>query len=316
MDLFLDIVTRVTLPIIALAAIGYVLQPWLRLDIGSLTRLQVNVVMPAFLVHFLSAGKQPLDVVWLVATLTVVQYMILIPLGWILVLVFRLRPSLGPIMGLGTAYANVGFFGIPVTLLAFGPDYLLHQSVLTAMTTILLCTLGVWLMAPADISGAGSRAGRFWAKLRTAFDTPLLPSVALGLGLRFYEIELPPLASQPLQLLGSIFTPLALYTLGAQIAAAGPMRFEAVPQIIMLLLKLLISPVLTWYLCQWMGVPLDVTQVVVVAAATPVGVLITIFAAEFKTEPEFISAATVITTALSPLTVTAWIIAMRMMGTN
>ena len=69
MDLFLDISSRVTLPIIALAALGYVLQPWLKLDIATLTRIQVNVVMPAFLVHFLSAGKQPLEIVWLVATL-------------------------------------------------------------------------------------------------------------------------------------------------------------------------------------------------------------------------------------------------------
>ena len=194
MDLFIDILTRVTLPIIVLAALGYLLQPWLKLDIGTLTRLQVNVVMPAFLIHFLSAGKQPLDIVWLVATLSVVQFMILIPLGWLLVRAFRMRPTLGPIMGLGTAYANVGFFGIPVTLLAFGPEYLLHQSVLTAMMTILVCTLGVWLLSP----GTGGMLG----KLRAAFETPLIPSVVLGLGLRFLDVELPPLVNQPLQLLG------------------------------------------------------------------------------------------------------------------
>jgi predicted permease len=50
-----------------------------------------------------------------------------------------------------------------------------------------------------------------------------------------------------------------------------------------------------------------------VAAATPVGVLITIFAAEYKTEPEFISTAVVISTALSPLIVTAWIVATRLL---
>jgi predicted permease len=304
MDLFLDILTRVTLPIIALAALGYALQPWLKLDIGTLTRLQVNVVMPAFLIHFLSAGKQPLDVVWLVATLSVIQFMILIPLGWLLVLAFRMRPTLGPIMGLGTAYANVGFFGIPVTQLAFGPEYLLHQSVLTAMMTILVCTLGVWLLSPST--------GGMLGKLRAAFDTPLIPSVALGLGLRYFEVELPPVASQPLQLLGAIFTPLALYTLGAQIASAKSLRLEFVPQSVILALKLAVSPLITLYLCRLLGVPLDVTQVMVVAAATPVGVLITIFAAELKAEPEFISTATVISTALSPLTVTAWIIAARL----
>lgn len=303
MDLFVDIVGHVTLPIIALAALGYALQGWLRLDIGTLTRLQVNVVMPAFLIHFLSAGRQPLDVVWLVASLSVIQFMILIPLGWLLVLVLRLRASLGPITGLGTAYANVGFFGIPVTQLAFGPEYLLHQSVLTAMMTILVCTLGVWLLSP----GGGA-----WRKLRSAFETPLIPSVALGVGLRYLEIELPPLASQPLQLVGSIFTPLALYTLGAQIANARALRLEALPQSLILTLKLLVSPVITWQLCVFMGLPEDVTQVMVVAAATPVGVLITIFAAELDAEPEFIATATVVSTALSPLTVTAWILATRM----
>jgi predicted permease len=133
MDLFVDILTRVTLPIIALAALGFLLQPWLRLDIGTLTRVQVNVVMPAFLIHVLSTGKQPLDIVWLVATLSVIQFMILIPLGWLIVIALRLRGSLGPIMGLGVAYANVGFFGIAIAQLAFGPEYLLHQSVLVAM---------------------------------------------------------------------------------------------------------------------------------------------------------------------------------------
>ncbi len=304
MDLFVDILTRVTLPIIALAALGYLCQPWLKLDIATLTRLQVNIVMPAFLVHYLSAGKQPLDVVALVATLAVIQFMILIPLGWLLVIMLRLRGSLGPIMGLGTAYANVGFFGIPVTQLAFGAEYLLHQSVLTAMMTILVCTLGVWLLSPS--------AGGFTRKLRSAFETPLIPSVALGLGLRYFEVELPPIASQPLQLLGAIFTPLALYTLGAQIAAAKSLRLELMPQTIILVLKLMLSPLITLYLCRLMDVPADVTAVMVVAAATPVGVLITIFAAELKAEPEFISTATVITTALSPLTVTAWIIASRL----
>ena len=206
-------------------------------------------------------------------------------------------------MGLGTAYANVGFFGIPITQLAFGPEYLLHQSVLTAMMTILVCTLGVWLLSPSG----GGLTGRF----RSAFETPLIPSVALGLALRYFEVELPPVVSQPLQLLGAIFTPLALYTLGAQIASTKSLRFEVLPQTVILALKLAVSPLITLYLCRTMGVPDDVTAVMVVAAATPVGVLITIFAAELKAEPEFIATATVITTALSPLTVTAWIIASR-----
>jgi predicted permease len=302
--MFVDILTKVTLPIITLVALGWLLQPKLKLDVASLNRVQVYVVMPAFLVHFLSAGKQPLSVVWPVVYFGIVQFMILIPIGWLLVLLLRMRKSLGPMMGLGTAYANVGFFGIPVTQLAFGPDYLIHQSVLTALMAVLVCTLGVWLLAP---TGGGL------SKLRTAFETPLIPSVGIGLMLRGLEIELPPVVSQPLQFLGSIFTPLALYTLGAGIAAQKIIRFELAPQLLILFLKFLFAPIVSWMICRVMGLPSDVTAVLVVAASTPVGVLITIFAAEYKTEAEFISTAVVISTALSPIFVTAWILAIRLL---
>ncbi len=303
MDLFADILTRVTLPIITLVALGWALQGRLKLDVATLNRIQVYVVMPAFLIHFLSSGKQPLSVIWPVVYFGIVQFMILIPLGWLLVIFFRQRKSLGPIMGLGTAYANVGFFGIPVTQLAFGSEYLIYQSVLTALMAVLVCTVGVALMAPAGNSKL--------AKLKTAFETPLIPSVIIGLTLRGFEIELPVVVSQPMQFLGSIFTPLALYTLGAQIAAAKSIRLEFVPQTLIIFLKFIAAPVITWGICVAMGLPRDVQNVIVVAAATPVGVLIAIFAAEYKRESEFISTAVVATTVLSPIFVTGWIIATR-----
>ena len=304
MDLFTDILTRVTLPIIALVALGWALQGRLKLDVATLNRIQVYVVMPAFLVHFLSSGKQPLSVIWPVVYFGMVQFMILIPLGWLLVILFRQRSSLGPIMGLGTAYANVGFFGIPVTQLAFGSEYLIYQSVLTALMAVLVCTVGVALMAPAG----GSKLG----KLRTVFETPLIPSVVIGLTLRGFQVELPTVVSQPMQFLGSIFTPLALYTLGAQIAAAKSIRLEFIPQTLIIFLKFIAAPIITWAICVAMGLPRDVQDVIVVAAATPVGVLIAIFAAEYKRESEFISTAVVVSTALSPIFVTGWIIATRL----
>jgi predicted permease len=304
MALFLDILNKVTLPIIALVAVGWALQPRLKLDVGSLNRIQMYVVMPAFLIHFLATGKQPLSVVWPVFYVGVILFLFQIPIGWLLVMVFRQRPSLGPMMGLGTAYANVGFFGIPVTQLAFGPDHLIYMSVMTALMTILICTVGVALLAPSG----GSKL----AKLKTAFETPLIPSVVIGLTLRGLGVELPSVVSQPMQFLGSIFTPLALYTLGAQIASSKVVRFEFIPQTLILILKFLIAPGLAWALCAYLEFPRDVAAVLVVAAATPVGVLITIFANEYKTEPEFISTAVVISTVLSPLFVTGWILVTRL----
>jgi hypothetical protein len=259
--------------------------------------------MPAFLVHFLSTGKQPLSIVWPVFYLGIVQFLILIPFGWLLALTFRMRRSLGPMMGLGTAYANVGFFGIPVTQLAFGSEYLIHQSVVVSLVSILIATLGIWLLAPSSTSLLGKAA--------MTLKSPLLPAVLIGLMLRGLEVHLPPLVASPLQMMGSIFTPLALYTLGAQVASSGAVRIEIGPQLLMLVLKFAMAPAITWGLALYMMFPSDITDVLVVASSTPVGVLLAIFCAEYRKEAAFISAAVVISTALSPLFVTGWILLMR-----
>ncbi len=307
MALFLDILTKVTLPIIVLVALGWLLQPRLQLDVATLNRLQVYVVMPAFFVHFLSSGKQPISVIWPVVYFGIVQFLILIPIGWLIALLMRQRRSLAPMIGLATAYANVGFFGVPVTQLAFGSEYLIYQSVLAALMAILTCTVGVWMMAPSG--------GNVLIKLKSVFETPLVPAIGLGLLLRGFEVEVPVLVSQPMQFLGSIFTPLALYTLGAQVAATRVVeagRVEWGAQTLLLLLKFVLAPALTWWICRTMGLPDDISDVIVVATATPVGVLITIFAAEYKSESAFLSTAVVLSTALSPAFVTGWILIARL----
>ena len=140
------------------------------------------------------------------------QFLILIPLGW---LSRPLSPAaaLGPMMGLGTAYANVGFFGIPVTQLAFGSDYLFyHVGDDRADDHPALHGRG---LADGAGGGGGPLASSGPRSRRRSFRR--WRSVS---GSGRFEIELPPLVSQPMQFIGSIFTPLALYTLGAQVAAA------------------------------------------------------------------------------------------------
>ena len=104
--MFVDILTRVTLPIITLAVLGFTLQGHLKLDIGTLNRVQVYVVMPAFLVHFLATAKQPLSAIWPVLGAGFLLFALLIPIGWLTAALFRQRSSLGPMMGLGSGYAK------------------------------------------------------------------------------------------------------------------------------------------------------------------------------------------------------------------
>ncbi len=307
MDLFLDILMKITLPIVALSALGYLVQGRLKLDVGSLNRLQVYIILPAFLVHFLSSGSQPLSVVWPTAYFWVTQFIILIPLGWLLVILCGMRHSYGPLVGIATAYANVGFYGIPLVQLAFTPDFIIHQSVITALTAILVATVGMWMLAPA-----GEQKGLL-GRLRLAFETPMIPAVIVGLLLRGFEYKLPALIGVPIEMLSRVFTPLALFTLGAQLYDSALSRVPVGALTLMLVLKLLFAPAFTWALAYYMGFAPDMTALFVVAAATPTGVLISIFAKQYNVHPELISSAIVVSTILSPLVITAWILATRLL---
>ena len=307
MALFLDILLKITLPIVALAALGWAVQGRLKFDIDSLNRLQMYIVLPAFLVHYLSSGTQPLSVVWPTAYFWVTQFMILIPLGWLATLMCGMQRSYGPVVGISTAYANVGFFGIPLVQLAFPPDFIIHQSVITSLTTILVATAGVWLLAPADAHQG------LLGRVRIAFETPMIPAVVVGLALRGFEITLPPILGLPLEMLSRIFTPLALFTLGAQLAESTFTRVPLGALSLILFLKLIAAPAITWVLAIYMGFSPELTALYVVAAATPTGVLISILARQYDTHPELITSAIVVTTVLSPFVVSAWILATRLL---
>lgn len=306
MDLFLEILFKVTLPIIALVALGAALQPRLKLDVPGLNRLQVFVVLPCFLLHYLSSAKQPIDALLPTIWFSFAQFALLILIGWFAAFVFRVGRTLRPVMALATMYANIGFFGIPVVQLAFPPEYILHQSVMTSLISIVIVTVGVWLLAPAE-QGAGP-----FARLRQAFETPVIPAVAAGLLLRGFDVTLPPVVGTPVQLMGSIFTPLALYTLGCQLADGARGELKYGPLTLVVILKLLIAPAATWALAWSVGLPDDLTDLFVVAAAAPVGVLLAVFCAEFDREPRFLANAILVTTLLSPLVVTGWLLLMRM----
>jgi malate permease and related proteins len=302
--IFIDILTKVTLPIIALVALGWAMQPRLKLDVGSLNRLQVNVILPCFFLFTLSTSKQPLIAVLPTAMFMLIQFLILIPTGWLIALLFRMKPETGPVVGLGMAYANVGYFGVPVTLMAFGPDYLIHVSIMAVFMAVLAVSVGVWLLAPG---GTG-----LFSKLRTAFDTPMIPAVLIGLTLRGFEVQMPPVLSQPVQFMGQTFTGLALYTLGAQIASSPLKNVKIGPQLLMVVLKFGLAPALTWALATYLELPRDLADMLVVLTATPVGVIITIYCIEYNRDPDFIASSVVITTALSPIFVSGWILLTRL----
>lgn len=303
MHLFAEILITVTLPIVVLLGLGWLIQHRLALDVGSLSRLLVNVVLPCALFHFLTTAELPLGEVWPTVWFTVLQFPLFTALGWGIAALCRAPAEVRPVVGLAVAFANTGNFGIPVAQLAFQPDFLLHQTVIVSLHSIMIIPAGVLILA-------GQR-GSLLESLKALAVSPMILAVVLGLILKGFEVELPYLVTHPVELISGAYIALALFTLGAQLADT---RFSLTngPVWLAVGLKMLLAPALTWALLWLAGIDPALGDLLVVAAAAPVGLLLALFCTEYKRTPELASAVVLVSTVLSPVTVTLWILAVRL----
>lgn len=294
MSLFLDILLTVTGPIVVLIGAGFWLQPRLALDLATLNRLIVQVVLPAFFVHYLSTSAVPVAAAWSTAWFTALQFIGLTGLGWLLARMIGLRDAAAIVVGLATALSNSGNFGIPLAELAFGADMILHQAVIVSTQSIFVFTLGpVLLLGGSD----GWRSGL------QSLKSPLYAAIITGLTLNAFSIKLPALMATPLAMVGSVYTPLALFALGAQLAASNS-RILTMPVTLSTVLKLAVAPIVTSLALAPLGFDPALADLLVATAAAPVGVTLPILAMQVGREVERATAIVVVTTLLSPLTVT------------
>ncbi len=305
MAIFTDILTGITLPVLVLVALGWIAQVRLNFDLETLSRLQVYVILPAALIHFLTSAEIPLIDVWPTAWFMLLQFAAHYLLGYGLGLILGRGADMRHLLGWVIAFPNSGNYGLPLIALTFPSDFLLHQTIAVSAHMVLISTAGIWLMARSAPDGP--------SVTKLLFGSPVLPAVAAGLVLKGFEVSLPVAIATPLKLMGDAFTPLALFLLGAQLTtvtqetARGPLTSTAA-------LKLLLAPAVTWVLAVATGFSDAMVAFFVVGTATPTGIMLAIFAAQYRAQPQFVSATVFFTTVLSALTVTGWIFALKLAG--
>lgn len=303
MNLFIEILTTVTLPIVVLMGLGWLVRKRLELNVRTLSRLLLNVILPCALFHFLTKAELPLAESWPTVWFTVLQFVFLTAVGWGIASLCRLPQDIRPVVAVAVAFANTGNFGLPVAQLAFPPDYLLHQTLIVSLHSVLIIPFGVMALA--------SRNGGLLQSIRALIFSPMIIGVALGLLVKGFEISLPRIVTHPVELVAGAYIAIALFTLGAQLAET---RFSLShgPVWLVVALKLLLAPLLTWGAMYAFNFEPQLADLLVVASAAPVGLLLAIFCTDYDRAPDAAGAMVLVSTVLSPLTVTAWIVLMRL----
>jgi hypothetical protein len=305
LQLFLEILTGITLPILGLVAVGYGVQRRMSFDLSTLTRMQVYVLLPGALIYFPYAAKLPIDAAWPILWFSLVHFAFLFGLGWAMAALMGMSRQLCGLIGIAAFFSNSGNYGIPLIQLTFSEDYLFYQTVVLSLHSLAIAPVAMFVFRP---SGEGRQG--LWHAL---FGTPLLPAVALGYLLKGFEITLPTVLEVPLKLISEAFTPMALLLLGVQLAAIEG-RLERAPLVLGIVMRMAIAPATAWGLALLLGFPPDLIAFFVVSAAVPVGVLLAIFASEYQARPRLASMMVFLSTAVSALAVTGWVYAVRHAG--
>lgn len=299
--MIVTIFVSVVLPIFLIIGLGFVLDRKLRLDLPTLSKLNFYVFVPALcFVMLLKAELAPAKLGW-IGLFSLVHGALLFALAWGVFAHRALKPQ-QTILSLGTVFSNVGNYGIPLIVLAFGPRQVGVITVIVVVQNLLSFTVGIWLLE-RKTQGAGQ-------VLRGLLAVPVVYAVALAIALQLAHVALPERLMTPLQYLADGLIPVALLTLGAQLSRTRLTRGVA-PLTTVGVLRLLVSPALAAALVPLFGFTAPVSSVLIVAAAFPVGVNVFILAAQYRQDEELASQAIFWTTLLSAVTVSLLLLFVR-----
>jgi predicted permease len=283
------------LPVLLIGGIGYMLGRARPLDLAPITSLAVLVFVPAIIFDSLARAALPGELL-LQLTLHVVLQMAAI---WLLtVLVARLVGWGGPTQGallLSTLFSNSGNVGLPLAYFAFGPDGFAIAAGWFAIMAIGSSTIAPYLAARA-------RVGVREAVVRVARQ-PVIYAVAAGLVVNFSGWSLPAPVAKASELLAGGSVAMMLLLVGLQFVRMT-VRDDVQGAVVGTAIRLLAVPFIAWAAGKLVGLEGTALAIAVLQASTPVSVSSALWALEFNARPALVSAAVVLSTLASVVTLT------------
>ena len=205
------------------------------------------------------------------------------------------------------AIGNVGFLGLPMMAILFGPASVAPMMVVLSVDLVVFSSLIVILI------NAGRGQGLGWETLKLVglglLKNPMILSICAGLAWSASALPIPAPANDFLTILGGAATPGALFAIGASLASKSAERVQTAAWLSFAKLGLHPAGVALGVL--WL-VPADpfAASVAIAAAALPVAGNVYMLAQHYGVAPHRVSAAILFSTAASIVTlpaVIAWV---------
>ncbi|MFC4736852.1 AEC family transporter [Bacillus daqingensis] len=292
----------VVLPIFVIFAIGYIGQRIFSFDTRQLSTMALYLISPFLVFRTFYTNTLSQEYMYLLL------YTLLLS-GILLVLIrmfatFRnWQPGETAGVMLAGSFMNNGNYGAPLALFVFGAAGMDIAIILMVLQQIMMSTVGIFIA-----SKGGKGGGSVGKAMMSVLKMPILHAAILGITVQVSPLSLGGAVANIVSLVADAAIPVIMIILGMQLANVTIKKVKYEMIVSAVVVRILISPLLAIVLVWFMPLDEMTKLVMILMAATPTSANITLYALRFKTEPEFVSLTTLVTTVLTlvSMPITMW----------
>ena len=289
------------LPVLLAAGAGYVLAMRVRIDPRAISHVALTIFAPCLIYTVIVESAVPAGDLLRMMTLAAGTLLGIAGIAFVGARLLGASRTMVSAIVLCSMLPNAGNLGLSVNLFAFGDEGLAQASVFFLTASIVAYTLGVFVASLGRASLGEAAAGLLRVP---AIWGVVVAFVMLG---QNWTLLLP--LARAVELLADACIPSFLVILGIQLRGA---RVMAIDRHTLLAggLRLGGGVVVAFALARVLGLEGAAFQAGLLQAAMPTAVITIILATEYDVEPAFVTSIVMLTTLLSPLTLTpllAWL---------
>lgn len=303
MDTILILVRQI-LQMFILAGLGYLLFRTGKITLGaskSLGNILIWLALPAVIINGFLVKRTPEHTLSLLCSGGAAAVLLLLS-----ILLSRWVFGGDAIAAFAGAFANPGFFGIPLIIASVGKD-----AVFCVACFVAFLNIGQWTCGVSMLNGQPIRKGFQAGKLIRA---PFIIAILIGLLLYFTQLRLPELVTGCLNTVAAVNTPLAMFVVGVYMAQTDiPHMLKRRSLYLVSLVRLLLIPLCSLLLLTLLPESMhDMKAALLIASSCPVGVNVAVYAQLHNKDYTYAVETVVISTLFSVLTIplTVWLASM------
>ncbi|WP_342983297.1 AEC family transporter [Streptococcus parasanguinis] len=271
MDIFLRSISGI-LVILGMILVGFVIgeKGWFDdKSRGLLAKLVTQVALPCYMLYTITQRFTAADLLIMLPALRfpALSMVILLGIATGVARIFAVRQDRRGLFISMFFNSNTIFVGLPINQALFGDASIPYVLIYYMCNTTFFWTLGTYLI---QRDGEGEAQFDLKTSLKKVFSPPLMGFI-LGLVMVMLQIKLPAFLASDLQYLGNLTTPLSMIFIGLSVSHVGVKQLVlGKDQLLILLGRFLVAPLLMASIVYWMPLPSLMKQVFIIQSAMPV----------------------------------------------